>query len=296
MKRSYTYLLVLGSIVLMTACSEDFPLDIKGMFSPQGETVDIRFKQSMAYNDSVGEIHLDMQQDDYDVYMCSDSHVMRTRHENLAYFVRQYEAAAAPKLALHLGDLIDAQNNFQCADSVLRLGGRSLQDTIFVTPGNHDIYYFQWPVFRSLFHSSVYWFDTRNGDKPLDLFICLDSAEGELGPDQMNWLRQLLAEKSKVGYRRIILFSHTHLWKLDNSQETTSNYALEATFEFTSLLAQYGVAYYFCGHQHARQDVNYRGVHYLALNATKDTERQTSYAIAHMGEFVDIEHVPYPAR
>lgn len=287
-------LCIIGCVTLMTACGEDFPLDLAGMFSPQGETIATRFAQSMAYNDSVGEIHLDMQQDDYDIYMCSDSHITRTRHAYLAYFINEYEEAQGPKLALHLGDLIDAQKNFPCADSVLNIGGRSLNDTLFITPGNHDIYYHQWSIYRSLFGSSVYWFDTNNGNKKLDLFICLDSAEGELGRDQMKWLRELLAKKSQEGYRRIVIFSHTHLWKLDASQETTSNMALEATYEFTSLLSEYGVEYYWSGHQHARQDVEYRGVHYIVLNATKDTERQPSYAIAHMSDHVDIVHIPYP--
>ncbi len=281
------------TIVLFTACSDDFPLDIAGMFSPQGETVGTRFRQSMAYNDSVGEIHLDMHQDDYIIYICSDSHITRTRHANLAYFIRQYEAAKGPKIALHLGDLIDAQKNFPAADSVLRIGGRAKDDTLFVTPGNHDIYFHQWPIYKSFFGSSVYWFDTNNGDKKLDLFICLDSAEGELGKDQMQWLRSLLAQKSQEGYRRIITFSHTHLWKLDNSQEYTSNMALEATYEFTSLLAQYGVEYYWCGHQHARQNVLYKGVNYIVWDATKDTESGQSYAIAHMGEKVELEFISY---
>ena len=280
---------------VFTACSEDFPLDLAGMFSPQGETIDTRFAQSMSYNDSVGEIHLNMQQNNYTIYLCSDSHITRTRHALLSYFIQQYEAAASPKLAIHLGDLIDAQKNYACADSILNLSGRSINDTLFITPGNHDIYYWQWPLYRELFGTSVYWFDTNNGTQKLDLFICLDSAEGELGQQQMTWLRNLLEAKAKE-YRHVIVFSHTHMWKLDASQETTSNMALEATYEFTSMLAKYGVDYYWSGHQHARQNVLYKGVRYIVLDATKDTERHPSYAIAHMSDHVDIEFVPYPEQ
>ena len=185
------------SIVLalvLTACaSEDTTLDMKGMFSPNGETVKVRFEQSMAYNDSVGEIHLNMGADNYTIYMCSDSHITRKTHKNLDYFIAQYNAAAAPKLALHLGDLIDAQKNYPCADSILNLAN----DALFITPGNHDIYFKQWSIYRELFKSSVYWFDTNNGAKKLDLFICLDSAEGELGNKQTEWLKNLLETKSK---------------------------------------------------------------------------------------------------
>ncbi len=264
------------------------------MFSPNGETIDARFEQSLAYNAVRGEIHMDMQADDYTIYVCTDSHITRKTHRNLDYFVAQYRAAAAPKLALHLGDVIDAQKNFPCADSILHFEGQTIADTLFVTPGNHDIYFKQWPIYREFFKSSVYWFDTRNGEKKLDLFICLDSAEGELGVKQMNWLRSLLEAKSKEGYRRIIVFSHTHLWKLDASQGHTSNMALEATYEFTSLLSQYGVEYYWCGHQHARQVVRFKGVTYMVLNATKDSENGQSYMIAHMGENVSYDYIDFP--
>ena len=292
MKKSFC---IIVSVLLFAACAnEDSTLDMKGMFSPNGETIDVRFEQSLAYNAMRGEIHMDMQADDYTIYVCTDSHITRKTHRNLDYFVAQYRAAAAPKLALHLGDVIDAQKNFPCADSILHFAGQTIADTLFVTPGNHDIYFKQWPIYRDYFKSSVYWFDTRNGEKKLDLFICLDSAEGELGVKQMNWLRSLLDEKSKEGYRRIIVFSHTHLWKLDASQGHTSNMALEATYEFTSLLSQYGVEFYWCGHQHARQVVRFKGVTYMVLNATKDSENGQSYMIAHMGENVSYDYIDFP--
>lgn len=260
------------------------------MFSPNGEVVDVRFAQSMVYNDSVGEQHLNMGADEYTVYVCTDSHITRKTHKNLDYFIDTYNAAAAPKLAIHLGDLIDAQKNFACADSVLRLAN----DRWFITPGNHDIYFKQWPIYRSYFHSSVYWFDTNNGSKKLDLFICLDTAEGTLGTKQMKWLRELLEKKSKEGYRRIIVFTHTHFWKLDDSQGHTSNFSLEETYELATLLAQYKVAYVWSGHQHARQSVLFRGVNYLVLDATKDSEKGQSFMTVQMGENAVYHYIDYP--
>lgn len=292
MKKS-NYMIICA--VLLCACAnEDSTLDMKGMFSPNGPTVETRFEQSMAYNALRGEMHLNMQSDDYTIYMCSDSHITRKTHKNLDYFMDQYKAAAAPKLALHLGDLIDAQKNIPCADSIVHFAGQTVNDTLFITPGNHDIYFKQWEIYRDYFKTSVYWFDTRNGDKKLDLFICLDSAEGEIGVSQMNWLRTLLQQKSQEGYRHIIVFTHTHLWKLDASQGHTSNMALEATYELTSLLSQYGVEYVWSGHQHARQLVQFKGVTYMVLNATKDAEKGQSYVLAHMGETISYEHIDYP--
>lgn len=286
MKKNIFYIAI---AMLLVACSEDTTLDMAGMFSPNGETVNTRFEQSMAYNAGVGEMHLDMGADEYVIYACSDSHITRTTHKNLDYFVNQYNAESAPKMAIHLGDVIDAQNNFACADSVLGLANGPL----FVTLGNHDIYFKQWPVFRSYFHTSAYWFDTNNGSKKLDLFICLDSAEGTLGTDQTQWLKDLLAAKSKEGYRRIIVYTHTHFWKLDYSQETTSNFSMEETYELASLFAQYGVEYVWGGHQHARQSVLFKGVQYIVLDATKDKERGQSYMTALMGNDVTYHYHAY---
>ena len=282
--------IALSALVFMACANEDSTLDMKGMFSPNGETVQVRFAQSMAYNDTVGEIHLDMHADDYVIYVCTDSHITRKSHKLLDYFIDQYNAASTPKLALHLGDLIDAQKNYPCADSILNLANGPL----LITPGNHDIYFKQWPIYRSYFHTSAYWFDTNNGNKKLDLFICLDSAEGSLGVDQTNWLKKLLEAKSQEGYRRIIVFTHTHLWKLDGSQGHTSNMALEETYELTSLLAQYNVEFVWCGHQHARQSDIFKGVNYLVLDSSKDSEEGQAYMTVEMGENCFYHYHNYP--
>ena len=122
MKKHFLYIAIAA---LLTACSEDATLDVAGMFSPNGPTVQTRFEQSVAYNATRGEIHLEMGADDYTIYLCSDSHITRKTHRNLDYFMHQYRAAASPKMALHLGDLIDAQKNFPCADSILHYAGQN---------------------------------------------------------------------------------------------------------------------------------------------------------------------------
>ena len=292
MKKSIIYIAL--AAVLAACANEESTLDMKGMFSPQGETISARFEQSMAYNRTVGDLHFDMQSDDYTIYVCTDSHITKKTHKNLDYFMAQYKAAAAPKLAIHLGDIIDAQKNFECADSIVHFAGQTKADTLLLTIGNHDIYFKQWPICRAYFKTSVYWFDTNNGNKKLDLFICLDTAEGTLGVDQMAWLRNLLEAKSKEGYRRIIVYTHTHFWKLDGSQGHTSNFSLEETYELAALLDEYDVEFVWSGHQHARQSVIYKGVNYLVLDATKDTENGQAYMTVDMGESAIYHYFNYP--
>ena len=286
MKKHYLYMAL---AVLMTACSEDTTLDIAGMFSTNGDPVNKRFEQSIAYNKTIGDIHVDMGADDYMVFVCADSHITRKTHTNMDAFIQHYNAAAAPKLALHLGDLINAQNNFACADSILDLANGPL----FITPGNHDLYFKQWPIYQSYFKTGTYWFDTNNGTKKLDLYICLDSGEGTLDTKQTDWLRDLLAAKANEGYRRIIVFTHTHFWKLDESQEVCSNFSLEETYELGSLFSNYGVDYVWTGHQHARQSVVYKGVNYLVLDATKDGAKGAAYMTVQMGDHAIYHYIDY---
>lgn len=291
MKQINQTVYILLSLLLLTACSEDSNLDMAGMFSSNGEPVNTRVAQSLAYNESVGETHLNMGADDYVVYVCSDSHLSRKKpHANMDHFIECYNAETAPKLALHLGDLIDAQKNFEFADSILSLA----KGPLFLTLGNHDAYFKQWSVWKSYYHTGTYWFDTNNGDKKLDLYICLDSAEGTLGADQTAWLKNLLEKKSKEGYRRIIAFTHTHFWKLDDSQGHTSNFSMEETYSLASLLSQYKVDFVWSGHQHARQSVLYKGVNYLVLDATKDIEKGQSYMTVRMGESAIYHYISYP--
>ena len=292
MKKSILYIAL--AAVLAACANEESTLDMKGMFSPNGETISARFEQSMAYNRTVGDLHFDMQSDNYTIYVCTDSHITKKTHKNLDYFMAQYKAAAAPKLAIHLGDIIDAQKNFACADSIVHFAGQTKADTLLLTIGNHDIYFKQWPICRAYFKTTVYWFDTNNGNKKLDLFICLDTAEGTLGVDQMAWLRNLLEAKSKEGYRRIIVYTHTHFWKLDGSQGHTSNFSLEETYELAALLDEYDVEFVWSGHQHARQSVIYKGVNYLVLDATKDTENGQAYMTVDMGESAIYHYLNYP--
>ena len=275
------------------ACSKEATLDMLGMFSPNGETVNTRFEHSQAYNDEVEVRHIDMGSDDYTIYVCTDSHITKKTHALLDYFIAQYRAAVSPKIALHLGDIIDAQENYPYADSILHFAGQTLSDTILTALGNHDIYFKQWPIYRQYFKTSAYWFDTRNGSKKLDLFICIDSAEGALGTKQTKWLENLLKEKSKEGYRHIIIYTHTHLWKLDASQGHTSNLALEETYAITDMFGKYEVEYVWSGHQHARQSVLFKGVNYLVLDSSKDEEKGQAYMTVDMGQSVIYHYYPY---
>ena len=271
------------------ACNPNY--DMIGMIDGTSPEIAQRFKESRQFSDSAGVVHLQMPAD-YRIFVCTDSHIDST-HYGLAKFIRLYKADTMPHLCLFLGDLINAQGHFPHADSVLHLDGvmTNRKDTIFMTCGNHDIYFNQWHIWRKYYGSSTYWFDTRNGKDLLDLFICLDTSEGTLGTDQMKWLKDLLADKKEAGYRHIIVFTHTHLFKQDNSQGHTSNLSLEETYELTSVLTQAGVDIYLCGHDHSREVTDYGKVRYITVDSSTDAEPDPYYMVMEVGEQVNYQFI-----
>ena len=192
--------------------------------------------------------------------------------------------------------------------------------------GNHDIYFNQWDEWRSYFGTSVYWFYTMLPDSTiLDRFICLDSAEGTLGTAQLQWLRELIQDPLQLPlqrgreselpsttetnftpslrregwdesspFRHTIVFTHTHLFKRDNSQGHTSNYAIEETYELTSLLEQGGVDMYWCGHDHSREITDYAGFTSIVVDAIEDHYPPAFYMIADFSDQINYRFIQLP--
>ena len=301
-----------------------------GMLNGSSPEVNTRFEQSMAYNDSVGIPAVVVPSADYRVYVCTDSHIDSVP-TNLTTFVQAAAADTLCPLALHLGDLVNAQGHIPYAVSLLEDSlllplhrGRvnKLPPTtegnlspslcregwggsyLAIALGNHDIYFNQWDEWRSYFGSSVYWFYTMLPDSTiLDRFICLDSAEGTIGTAQLQWLRELLTGNGSQpstlnaqhsSFRHTIVFTHTHFFRRDHSQQHTSNYAIEETYELTSLLERGGVDMYWCGHDHSREITDYAGFTSIIVDAIEDHYPPAFYMVATLSDQINYHFIQFP--
>ena len=268
---------------IVTSCNPNY--DMPGMFNGSSVRADKRFDQSMAYNEAHGYTHLYVPED-YRIYVGTDTHVDSTMY-NWTTFLNAYTSDPTAPFALHLGDLVNADSNHDPFFASL-----PKNDTVFFAVGNHDLYFNQWETYRKHVPTSTYWFDTRRIDgTPLDLFICVDSGEGTLGVEPMKWLKATLAEKSTEGYRHIVVFSHTHMFKQDDSQGHTSNYPIEETYDLTSLFTKYHVTAYWAGHDHSREVTHYGGVTYIVVDALLDPAEKPFYMIASMGKQIVYDFV-----
>ena len=296
-------------LLLLPSCNPNY--DLAGFLNSTSPDVSKRFEQSMAYNDSVGIPTVVVPSADYRVYVCTDSHI-DSIPTNLTAFVQAAAADTLCPFALHLGDLVNAQGHIPYAVSLLPPNHSPL--TTFLALGNHDIYFNQWDEWRSYFGSSVYWFYTMLPDSTvLDRFICLDSAEGTLGTAQLQWLRELLTGDAGVSpagasllttnhlplttnqpFRHTIVFTHTHLFRRDHSQQHTSNYAIEETYELTSLLEQGGVDMYWCGHDHSREITDYAGFTSIIVDAIEDHYPPAFYMVATLSDQINYHFIQFP--
>ena len=292
-------ILYVAFVILLSSCNPNY--DMAGMLNGSSPEVSTRFEQSMAYNDSVGIPAVVVPSADYRVYVCTDSHI-DSIPTNLTTFVQAAAADTLCPLLLHLGDLVNAQGHIPYAVSLLTPNQSPL--TTFLALGNHDIYFNQWDEWRSYFGTSVYWFYTMLPDSTiLDRFICLDSAEGTLGTAQLQWLRELLTENDSQpstfnaqhsSFRHTIVFTHTHFFRRDHSQEHTSNYAIEETYELTSLLEQGGVDMYWCGHDHSREITDYAGFTSIVVDAIEDHYPPAFYMVATLSDQINYRFIQLP--
>lgn len=271
------YFSLIAVTLFFAACNPNY--DMGGMFNGSSERADKRLAESLEFDEKVGEIHLTVPED-YTVYVCTDTHVDSTTY-HWTKFVNLYKADKDCAFAIHLGDLINAKHNFPRffeAAKTKPAGYIPGKDTIFYVVGNHDLYFNQWPEYKSYVGTSTYWFDTRTSSgKLLDLFVCIDSGEGTLGEKGLQWLSDILSTMADKPYRHRIVLTHTHMFKQDNSQGHTSNYSMEETYEIAAILTKYGVNEYWSGHDHSREITHYGGVIYIVVDALEDPVEDAYY-------------------
>lgn len=285
------YILILLSLVF-TSCER---YDFVGMFSGSSPAVNERFTVSALWNEKHPQAPIVVQDSTYSVYVATDSHVDTTNY-NLSQFVSDYRSDAACPLAVHLGDLIDASGHYPLFVETLSTPAATplpyKKDTLLLVCGNHDLYFGQWREFKDNFHTSCYWVETTYNDRPLDLYIVLDSGSGTLGTKQLAWLRKLLKERSRLGYRHIIVLTHTNFYKQDASQGICSNFAMEETYELCGLMQQFGVSMVWNGHDHCREVTHYGNTTYITVDSMKDRDEQPYYMIASVGDQISYRFVP----
>jgi predicted phosphodiesterase len=247
-------LLIIAMALMATAC-------YKSEFITSSESVDMRFNESMEWNDnhSVSEIFVDS--DDYSVMAMADCHVGSTK--NLEKFLRNARTVN-PAAVVMDGDLTGGvSEDYKVFENKIP-DNDSLK--LFYVVGNHDLWYNGWGEFYSKFGSSSYYF-TITTPSASDLYICLDSGGSSLGHLQMEWLKKLL-KSSRAEYRHCVIITHINLFRPRHT--TSTNLVEEELYSLMDLFTEYSVDMVITGHDHKR-DVEVFGLTtYIQVDALED--------------------------
>lgn len=284
-------LILLGSAVFV-ACGPDARLDMVGMFAGTSPKIDERFAESQLYNEQHGFSTLQAPAEDYHVYVCTDTHITTTQ-KRWTNFIEAYRQDMLCPVAVHLGDIIDAQNHFDEMYSAYQAVAMNpnKSDTLMAITGNHDIYFKQWPQFIKLFKTCTYYFIVRTPSGAQDLFICYDSADGTVGSKQLKWLTETLEWADTQGFRHIVACTHTHFFKRDYSQGHTSNYTIEETYPLLNLFAKHGVEMIWSGHDHSREITNVKGMTCIVVDSMEDDDKNPFYMLVTMGDSISYDFI-----
>lgn len=289
-------LLAMG--IIFTACGPDARLDMIGMFAGTSPTIDQRFEESQKYNEQAGFTTLQALSDNYHVYVCTDTHISKTR-TRWQYFIDTYRADLLCPVAVHLGDVIDARTDFEYVEEALDrhplIEMLPVQkDTLMAVCGNHDIYFKQWEKYIKTFKTSTYYFVVKTPTGKQDLYIVYDSADGTVGKKQLDWLRETLDWADEQGFRHIIACTHTHMFKRDGSQGHCSNFPMEETYALLNLFTKHGVTMVWSGHDHSREITRVKGMTCIIVDSMKDEDKEPYYMLVTMGEEIDYKFVAVP--
>lgn len=284
--------------MLLVACGPDARLDMVGMFAGTSPTIDERFEQSQQYNQQAGFATIQALTDDYHVYVCTDTHIHKTR-TRWEHFIQCYRADLLCPVAIHLGDIIDATTDFEYVEDALERHPLAelllpAKDTLMAVCGNHDIYFKQWDNFIKTYKTSTYYFVVKTLTGKQDLFIVYDSADGTVGKKQLDWLRETLEWADKQDFRHIVACSHTHFFKRDGSQGHCSNFTQEETYALLNLFTSHGVDMLWTGHDHSREITQVKNMTSIVVDSMKDEDKAPHYMLVKMGEKIDYKFVAVP--
>ena len=269
-------------IATLLSCNSDY----MNYFSYETPSVDQRFETSMEYNNSHGYAVIKVPDGNYRVFVCTDTHLHETAN-NFRHFIQLYHDDPDCPVAVDCGDLVESYESYDFFMSALNEtpAPAEKKDTMFVTPGNHDIFFSQWSEFVKHWHTSTYYFtiEAQDSTHTKDLYISLDSAHGTIGRAQMNWLRDLL-ESSSSQYRHIIVFTHVNLFRRDNTYGDISVLPIEESTELMGLFTKYHVKQVWTGHDHGREEFSIGGVKYIIIDCMKDLYPDATYMILQVSD------------
>lgn len=254
-------------IFVLIALSSCNYADFGGMWVV-GESVNERFSQSEAYNQSQPKQVLHANANEYKISVAADAHLGSAKNLTRFFMLSQNSGVVAAVLN---GDISNG-NDYDYENLKAILPDTSLLK-YFMIAGNHELYFDGWKHFSKAFGSSTYYFTVVSGAKS-DLFICLDTGSGTLGSRQLDWFKAVLND-IRPAYRHCVIFTHNNLYRVRKTAST--NPVQEELLLLTDLFARHNVNMVVTGHDHLRNVTVFGKTKHITMDAMFDGFKKSSY-------------------
>lgn len=190
---------------------------------------------------------------DYTFLVCADIHTSEIESEPFSRILGAAEENG-DKFVITVGDLTNWGKLDQYLRFIDQVERYDIPFGVIKVIGNHDVFSDGWGSWKLYFGASVYTFTTENAR-----FIMLDSANGTLSREQLDWLNDVLSANTKT---HTFVFSHmgvytgtfSSVFKLDSQDEI---------YRLQYLLEKHNAKFLFSGHLHAYVEKEINGVTYI---------------------------------
>jgi len=180
--------------------------------------------------------------------------VLGDSRDNAAIYKKSLAIAATfnPLFILHTGDLSNKGSKKEL-DHFLEIVQTTIPDTpLFVIVGNHEIVKENKNIFKKIIGPLDYVLDSAKLDTRV---IVLDNADYTLKPQQLDYLRQQLANKRSLTFVAMHIPPKTGRW--------TWHAFTEGSSDLMQILSDKKVTLAFCGHIHQFDEDEINGVKYI---------------------------------
>lgn len=250
---------------LITACSQK--IDFSGFFYST-DKIETRFAQSANWNKTHPFKQLSVGTDAYQLLVAGDSHIGPL--QNFRKFVSEAQKPENTAMII-VGDVVSgkAQDYVALKENLPDFNATPY----FMLVGNHDIYFDGWKSFYKDYGTSTYLFFVKT-PSATDIYICLDSGSGTLGPSQLSWLKEVLLTQ-RPQCRNCIVFSHVNFFR--NRHTGSTNPLVEELYVLMDLFAKNNVQFIISGHDHVQSINEFGNTTYITMDGLLDTLPTASF-------------------
>ena len=219
-------------------------------------TVDERFSLSSSMKSPYDDILKGIYQ--FSFAFCGDPH-MQAEGDGFFSELNEYIKANKAAFVIFGGDLTFLGKDAEYENFVKHAS--SLTVPPYPAIGNHDLYNNGWSNYWKYLGPSAYSFYGGNAK-----FIVIDTATGDIGEKQMEWLT-----KELKGNRQPLLFVISHMPIYGGLQGKYEFPKTQERVELINLFEKYEVDFVLEGHYHGFVDITVNGVRYITSGSFNET-------------------------